>query len=199
MRLNTALAHYACHVSHFAPWPSLRLAVEVDAHARLAQNSLEVENLLADQDFHFDFSPMTPSRAERPADDGSDVLFELGRHRSIQSPMPGIMDPRRDFIDAKLLRPVARRLNHENFDGDDADIVQRLGDGAGQLHRLRRCFRRNPRRRAAEFQNVIFMTVFANVIGGEGAVMAPRGDDGDFFEKGTTARESLVHRRASGS
>ena len=61
--------------------------------------------------------------------------------------MPGIMNARRDFIDAQRLRPgAAGRVDDEHFDREHANVIERVGDGAGKLDRLRRRLRRDPRR-----------------------------------------------------
>jgi len=118
-------------MAHFPAWTRFRLAVEVKARARLAEDLLPGEYLFADQIPHFDARAMARRRAERPAGDGPDMLLELRGQRPVESPMAGIMDPRRDLVDAELrlaLAGPAGRIDDEYFDGDYADIIERVGD-----------------------------------------------------------------------
>jgi len=105
------------------------------------------------------------------------VLLELRHRRAVDGPVAGIVHAGRDLVDQERL--IAALAHHEHLDGQDADIVEGLGDAGGDLP----CFgckrRRDFRRHARDFQNVVAVLILRHLETFDLAVAAARGDDGD--------------------
>ena len=84
-------------------------------------------NVVADEVFHHHVGK-AGRVAQRPAGDGADVLLELVGDADRFGPVAGIVDARGDLVDDQ--RAVGER---EELDAEDADIVERVGDGGGVL------------------------------------------------------------------
>ena len=54
--------------------------------------------------------------------DGADLLGELARRRGIEGPVPAVVGPRRQLVDEQLA------VGNEQLDGQNADVVEGLGD-----------------------------------------------------------------------
>src|ERR1051326_9462844 len=82
---------------HLAAGADLRLAIEMQGSAARRER-LPIARLLADDVFHHR-AGMTRWIAERPTGDGADVLLELAGGAGFESPMAGIVHPRRGLVD----------------------------------------------------------------------------------------------------
>src|SRR6185437_2643016 len=126
-------------VPHLAPRPRLALAVEVQRAGAVGVTFPGI-GLGADDVLH-DCVGVAGGVAQRPAADGADVLLELAHRAGLDRPVPGIVHPGRDLVDHE--RTVAQ---HEQLHRQHADVVERLGDPAGdRLGRVGLCRRQSPR------------------------------------------------------
>src|SRR5262249_38057139 len=155
---------------HFASGACLRLSIKMQLCSGLGHDICPAKNFTANQIFHLymrtcrDTAPVRG--AERPARDGPDVLLELRSDRTIESPMAGIMDARGNLIAKKFKRgPLAAGNKH--FDGKHAAIVNGIRNYPREPDSLGSSFRRQARGHACRFQNMIFMAVLADIIGGK--------------------------------
>ena len=83
----------------------------MQAEVGLSEDVAPVLRVLADQIVHFDPAP-TRGRAERPAGDGADMLLELRGLRALESPVTGIVDAGRNFVDDKRFAAVRSRVTN---------------------------------------------------------------------------------------
>src|SRR5580704_8214893 len=117
---------------HLATGADLSLAVKVQGGTRNAEPSSIVLDLVADQVDHFDAA--APDRlAKWPSSHRPDMLLELRHRGAVERPMTGIVHPRRDLVDQE-----AATIEHEEFNGQYADIAERLRDRLGDALRLLR-------------------------------------------------------------
>src|SRR5260221_8430098 len=125
---------------------------------------------------------MADRLAERPAGNGADVLLELRDRGAVERPVAGIVHARRDLVDQHVRAAVL--LDHEHLDREHADIIQGVGDLLRDRPRLCGEFVRDVGRRTRDFQNVVAVLVFGNVVAFDLTVDAARGDHRDFaFER----------------
>src|SRR5687767_961342 len=172
-------------VAHFPAGARLGLAVEIGAHRR-AEARGHGTDLIADEVFHRDAGEPA-GVAQRPAADRPDVLFELVGDADGLGPVAGIMDAWRDLVDEELAVG-----EDEELDAEDADVVERGGDGGCRLDRANGRLAADARGDTARFQDVIAVGVLSRVEGGNAAVEAAGDDDGDFLVE---RDESLEHER----
>ena len=85
----------------------------MQAEVGLGEDVAPFLGVLADQIVHFDPAP-PGRRPERPAGDGADMLLELRRLRSVERPMAGIVDARRDLVDESPSRPSRSRITNNS-------------------------------------------------------------------------------------
>ena len=129
-------------MAHLAAGPRVRFAVKMQARARFAEDFCPSKYILADQIIHFDmrthFRAVTAGGSERPTCDRSYMLLELRGGGAVERPVTRIMDARCDLVDKKLLRPIfiPSTAGHEHFNRDDATIIERVRNHAGQPGRL---------------------------------------------------------------
>jgi hypothetical protein len=173
-------------MAHLAARPRRALAVEVNGGAGHRQPLLVVEDIVADQVGHGDLA-VTNRLAERPAGNRPDVLLELRDRGAVQRPVPGIMHPRRNLVDQHVRSAVSG--NDEQFDREHADIVQGVGDLLGDGARVGGQRIRYRGRHAREFQDVIAVFVFGDVVAFDLAVRRARGDHGDLALEGNEGFE----------
>ena len=109
--------------------------------------------------------------------------------------MAGIVDARRDLVDDQPLGAVGV-AGDEHLDAEHADIVER------RQHLARRSRRAagssagaTPRRHAGAGEDVALVLVLAEVVGGERAFEAARGDHRDLALEGDEALQD--HRRGA--
>src|SRR5262249_36669052 len=123
-------------MSHLPARPRNAFAIEVHRGARNIEPTRCLAHFLADQVHHLDLAAETYRLGQRPASDSPDMLLELGNSRAVNSPVTGVMNPWRDFIDQQYAPPAL--AHDEHFNREHADIVERLCDPARDLACLAR-------------------------------------------------------------
>src|SRR5260221_11277875 len=113
---------------------------------------------------------MAAGIAEGPAGNGANMLLELAHHPGFDGPVTRIVDAGRDSVAGNLAVSADEQLHAQN-----ADIIQRFGDPAGDSHSLAgdRSGERSGHDRPA--QNMILMLVPRRIISEEIAIAPPRG------------------------
>ena len=94
---------------------------------------------------------------------------------------------RRAIVDQQ---PAA--AEHEELDAEDADIVERLDDAAGDRRRAGGGAGADAGGHGAGLEDVVAVDVLGGLEGGDGAVEAARDDDRDLAQEG---HEGLEHQR----
>ena len=112
------------HVTQLAAG-ARRFAVEVEMRAGNGEDFGGVGNL-ADQIQHGRM-PGGSRGAERIAADGAEVILKLAGNRAFNGPVTGIVDARSHLVGQELA------FVFEQFDGEDADVVQGFEDTAGSV------------------------------------------------------------------
>ena len=129
---------------HLAAGERLRLPVKVKAGARLGGNRARHVATASPIRLVITASEWRAGSPSGQPADRANVLLELGAEAGVRSPMPGIVDARRDFIDEQPLFALGR--DHEHLHREDADMAKRLGDPTGKRDRRRGGGRRKVRR-----------------------------------------------------
>jgi len=169
------------HMAHLASGARLFLAVERQTRLRIGEMMLPGLDIVADQVAHCD-PPVAPGRAQWPAADGADMLLELRGLRAEIGPVPGIVHAGSDFVDDEGLG--SRRVAGEKqLDREDADIIERAGDGMGDLARLLRRCGADSGGHAGQGEDVVLVAVLADVEGREAAIGRAGGDDGELTDE----------------
>ena len=88
-------------MAHLAPRAHDALAVEVQLRIRFARDRGPGLGVVADEIGHLGVRK-AHRRAERPAGDGADVLFELAGEAGVFRPMPGIVDAWGELVRQQL-------------------------------------------------------------------------------------------------
>src|SRR5919107_148760 len=110
--------------------------------------------------------------------------------------MPRIVHPGRDLVDDDPL--PAAVLEEKHFDREHADIVERVGDAPGNGQRLLLGSSGYPSRHPRDVENVVAVSVGANVVGRKGAAAGARRHDRDLPLEGDEAFEDaggVMHGR----
>ena len=94
-------------------------------------------------------------RAERQPADGAQLLLELAGATGVERQMPGVVRTRRQLVDEQLAA-----AGHEEFDAQDADVVERVHHRVGRLDRSRGERGRHVRRRHGDIEDVMPVHVF---------------------------------------
>ncbi len=123
----------------------------------------------------------------------ADMLLELRDGAGGFRPVAGIVDARRDLVDEQ--RAVAE---HEELDADDADIVERFEDGEGVAAGQFGGCRRDGGRHGGRVQYAVAVDVLGRIVGGERAVAAARGDDGNLALEGDERLQDQRHAAHGG-
>jgi hypothetical protein len=108
------------------PGRSFALAVKVEVGGAIAQDFAPLRAVVAEQVAHLDVRRGEGRGPERQAADRADVVLELGGERALDRPVAAVVDPRRHLVEQ---RPLGRR---EEFERQHSDIVERIGDFAGE-------------------------------------------------------------------
>jgi len=148
-------------MAHLAAGPHFQLAIEVQAQVRLGKNIAPFLGVLADQVVHLD-APAPRRRAERPAGNGADMLFELRGLRAVQRPVAGIVDARRKLVDDQALVAV-HIAGDKQLDGEQPDVIERLDDLPGDRLGLDPGRRRDAGRHMRARENVMLVLVLADI------------------------------------
>ena len=126
------------HVTQLASGPG-RLAVEVDVRTLDGEPPSEQTGRVvacrpAEDVDACHLRVLRGCRAERQVEHGSQVVLELGGHRTLNGPVSRVVGPGRDLVDEQ---PAPRR---EELHGHHADRAGDLGDllaqGRGRLHHV---------------------------------------------------------------
>ena len=104
-------------MAHLAAESRFAFAVVVKVSAWFGGDFRPLQDVVADQIDHFGASRRHRRRPERPARDRANVLLELRRLSPILGPVPGIVHPRRHFVDVDKL--PAGVCEDEELDGKD--------------------------------------------------------------------------------
>jgi hypothetical protein len=105
-------------VAHLSPRPRLALTIEPEPGLRLVRQARPTVNLVAEQVGHLNVGKGM-GRPQRPPGDCADVLFELVDLATVESPMSGIVDPRRELVDEDTAVVTLEQLH-----ADHAHIVE---------------------------------------------------------------------------
>ena len=157
--------------------------------ARLRNQRRPAIDVVADQVFHGHARTHEPDIAKWQAADRANVVLELRGDRAFNRPMPGVMHPRRHFVKHRAVR------RGEEFAGENADMIERVGDPAGQRRRfgpMRGNFGRRGHGGAGE--DAIGMLVPRRRVADHGAILPTHQHDREFVAEGD---EGLKHRGAA--
>jgi len=127
--------------------------------------------------------------AERNAEDGAEMVFELACDCAFDGPMAGIVDARSHFVGEEAA------IMFEEFDGENADVFQGFEDLAGGVFGgtlNRRLETRSGRERKTEYAAA--MVVFDEWINGGFAVAGANGEDGKLARERHEAFEDERNR-----
>ncbi len=155
-------------MAHLATGARL-LAVIVPVPARLRQNRRALRQC-TDPIQHARHAAR-PSRAQRQAQNGTQVILELRALGAFDRPVPGIVDPGRHFVGQQ------RVANLKQLQCEDADVAQRFGQTAGMVNGQAGKRVGHRRGRQTGRQNPVDVPVFGNRPGHEFTSLAARGDD----------------------
>src|SRR5207253_6659239 len=109
-------------MAHLAAGARVVLAVDVDMGAGFRDELGPAIDRVADQVFHGRGSAGQIRRTGWKIADGADVLLELRGDRALDGPVTAVVHAGRDLIDQRAFRAG------EEFDSEDANMVERLGD-----------------------------------------------------------------------
>ena len=112
-------------MAHLAALAGFGLAVEVQAGVGFGRQGVPLVDVVAQQIGHLD-PGVGGGRAQRPAGEGADMLFELVADAAVLGPVAGVVDARRDLIDQQQAAAEV-----EQFDADHSDVIQPFEDGDG--------------------------------------------------------------------
>ena len=110
-------------MTHLAPRPGFFLAIKMQGAA--FGKRFPGIGLGADDVFHHRIG-MADGIAKRPSRHGANMLLELGTLTGFDGPMAAIVDPRRHLVEDR------RACQSEEFHRHHPDIVERVGDPAGE-------------------------------------------------------------------
>lgn len=114
-------------MAHFTARFRIRFAIKMDRHGGVLGKLGDAIHIVADEVEHLHIG-VARAIPQRPADNGTNVLFELINHTAVLGPVARIVHARRDFIDHKPLRC------DKEFNPHDADIIQRIQYFSGQKY-----------------------------------------------------------------
>src|SRR3954468_5845906 len=110
-------------MAHLAAGAGFAFAVEMEVDATFGDEFGPALDVAADEVLHHRVAAGEAGDARRQAANGADVLLELRGDRALDGPVAAVVDAGRDLVDDGAVGAG------EEFDGEDADMAESLGDG----------------------------------------------------------------------